>query len=224
MTPPPPKAPAPTPQTPPASPRTAFLWSLAPLLVFYVVEDQWGTTVALVASMLFTAGDLAVTWYRQRRLDRIALVTGALVLGLGGLSLLSDDERFMLYTPVVSDALFTLFLAGSVLRRRPLLLVLAEQQQPALAEDPLRRRFLNAMTVRLAVNLGLHGLLSAWAVDQPRETWLFVSGPLQYLMFGGQFVLEVLWGRFTLPPEDDDSPADSPDPPASGPEAPPPPA
>lgn len=195
-----------TPASPQSTPRAALLWSLAPLLVFYVVEDQWGTTVALVASMLFTVGDLAVTWYRQRRLDRIALVTGALVLGLGGLSLLSDDERFMLYTPAVSDALFTLILAVSVLRRRPLLLVLAEQQQPELASDPLRRRFLSAMTLRLALNLGLHGLLSAWAVDQPRGTWLFVSGPLQYLMFGGQFVVEVIWGRFRLPPEDDETP------------------
>ena len=186
-----------TPASPQSTPRAALLWSLAPLLVFYVVEDQWGTTVALVASMLFTVGDLAVTWYRQRRLDRIALVTGALVLGLGGLSLLSDDERFMLYTPAVSDALFTLILAVSVLRRRPLL---------ELASDPLRRRFLSAMTLRLALNLGLHGLLSAWAVDQPRSTWLFVSGPLQYLMFGGQFVVEVIWGRFRLPPEDDETP------------------
>lgn len=211
----------PSPPTPPAapsapSPRAALFWSLAPLLVFYLVEDQWGTTAALVASMVFTIGDLGITWLRQKRLDRVALVTGGLVLGLGGLSLLSDDERFMLYTPVASDALFALFLAASVWRKRPLMLVLAEQQQPDLAADPLRRAFLGGMTLRLALNLAAHGVVTAWSVAEPRETWLFVSGPLQYIMLGAQFVFEIAWGRHTLPPEPEEDPAESAkDPPAT---------
>lgn len=196
-----------TPPSPaPPSPRATLFWSLAPLLVFYLVEDQWGTTPALIASMLFTVGDLAVTWFRQRRLDRVALVTGGLVLGLGGLSLLSDDERFMLYTPVASDALFALFLFASVARKRPLMLVLAEQQQPELAADPLRRAFLGGMTLRLGLNLAVHAGVTAWAVAEPRETWLFVSGPLQYIMLGAQFLFEIAWGRHTLPPEPDEPP------------------
>jgi intracellular septation protein A len=198
------------PPPPPPSPRAALFWSLAPLLVFYLVEDQWGTTAALVASMLFTLGDLAITWLRQKRLDRVALFTGGLVLGLGGLSLLSDDERFMLYTPVASDALFALLLGVSVWRKRPLMLVLAEQQQPDLAADPLRRDFLGGMTLRLALNLATHGLVTAWSVSQPRETWLFVSGPLQYLMLGLQFLFEIAWGRHRLPPEPEESTGDPP--------------
>lgn len=185
------------------SPRATLFWSLAPLVVFYLAEDQLGTTVALIASMALTAGDLLWTWFRQRRLDKVALGSGALVLVLGGLSLASDDERFMLYSPVAGDALLALVLAVSLWRGRPLLLVLAEQQQPELANDPLRRRFLAGMSARLAVNLALHAAITAWSTGQSRETWLFVSGPLQYLMFGLQLVLEIGYARWRLPPEED---------------------
>lgn len=197
----PPPGPAPDAAPTPTSARSALLWSLAPLLVFYLVEDQWGTTAALVASMLFTVGDLGFTWWRRRTLDRVALFSGALVLLLGGLSLLSDDERFMLYTPIVSDAVMAAVLLVSIWRGRPLLLTLALAQQPELAGDPVRARFLRGMTARLAVNLVLHAGLTAWAVGESRETWLFVSGPLQYALLGAQFLLEMALGRWTLPPE-----------------------
>ena len=90
------------------------------------------------------------------------------------------------------------------------MLVLAEQQQPELAADPLRRAFLGGMTLRLALNLAAHAVVTAWSVTEPRETWLFVSGPLQYVMLGGQFVFEIAWGRHTLPPEPEESPGDPP--------------
>jgi intracellular septation protein A len=193
---------APAPAAPP-SPRAALFWSLAPLAVFYLVEDAFGLTAALLASMAFTAGDLAFTWWRHRTLDRIALVTGGLVLGLGSLSLLAEDERFMLYAPVIGDALFAGLLAGSVWRGRPLMVVLAERQDPTLVTDAPRRAFLRGMTLRLAANLALHGVATGFAAEASRETWLFVSGPLQYLQLGVQFGLEILWGRISLPPEDD---------------------
>jgi hypothetical protein len=59
------------------------------------------------------------------------------------------------------------------------------------------------MTLRLAANLALHGVATGFAAEASRETWLFVSGPLQYLQLGVQFGLEILWGRISLPPEDD---------------------
>ncbi len=198
-------------ETAPPSPsaRATLFWSLAPLAVFYLVENAYGLTAALIASMAFTLGDLAFTWWRQRTLDRVALVTGGLVLLLGGLSLISDDERFMLYTPVVGDALFSGLLAGSVMRGRPVLVVLALKQDPTLVDDGPRRAFLGGMTLRLAVNLALHGVATALAAGASRETWLFVSGPLQYIQLGLQFVVEIVWGRYTLPPEEPPPPGDS---------------
>jgi intracellular septation protein len=171
-------------------------------VVFYLVEDTYGLTTALIASMAFTIGDLAVTWWRRGTVDRVALVTGGLVLVLGGLSLVSEDERFMLYSPVVGDALFAGLLALSVWRGRPVMVVLAQQQDPTLVDDAPRLAFLRGMTLRLAANLALHGVATAVAADADRETWLFVSGPLQYLQLGLQFVIEILWGRRTLPPEE----------------------
>ena len=94
------------------------------------------------------------------------------------------------------------------------MLVLAEQQQPDLATDPFRRRFLAGMTLRLAINLLLHGVVVVFAAGGERSTWLFVAGPLQYIFFGAQFLVEIAWGRLTIPPEDpSEAPPEVADPP-----------
>ena len=73
-----------------------LLFALLPLVAFYVAESWYGLRAGVAAAMAFSMLELAVSWYRTRKLSRMALFTAALVLVLGGLSLLSNDERFVL--------------------------------------------------------------------------------------------------------------------------------
>ena len=192
-----------------ADARRALVFALAPLVAFYFIEDTWGTQVALVISMVVALGELAWQWHRTHKLDRTTLFSAGMVLVLGGVSLVFDDDRFVLYAPVATDALFAGGLFLSVWRGKAVMVMLAEQQHPELANDPIRRRFLRGMTVRLGLNLLLHAALTAAVAGGERSTWLFVSGPVQYILFGVQFLLEIAWGRMTLPPEDEDEEDDN---------------
>jgi intracellular septation protein A len=168
---------------------------LLPLLLFYGAEAVADTPTALAVTLVYTVAELAWTWRRDRRIERTTLYMSALVLGLGGLSLASDDPRFMYAMPVIGDAALALVLLVSVGRGQPLLRVLAEKQQPALNDDPHVRRFLGGMTLRLGLNFILHGLACLWAAGVSHETWLFVSGLGQWLFFGAQMVLEAVLAR-----------------------------
>ena len=64
--------------------------------------------------------------------------------------------------------------------------------------------------MRLALNFLAHAALTAWSVTQPRETWLIVSGPVQYGMLGAQVAAEVAWARWGPGGADTDEDAPSP--------------
>jgi intracellular septation protein A len=168
---------------------------LLPLVLFYGAEAVADTITALAVTLAYTVGELAWIWRRDRRIERTTLYMAALVLGLGALSLASDDPRFMYAMPVIGDAALALVLLVSVARGQPLLRALAEKQQPALHDDPHVRRFLAGMTVRLGLNFVFHGLACLWAASVSHETWVFVSGLGQWLFFGAQMGLEAFLAR-----------------------------
>lgn len=180
------------------------LLGLLPLIAFYGVESLYGLRAGVIAAMVLSVADLGVRWTWTRRIDRMVLFSAALVLGLGGLSLASDDERFVLWTPVLGDVVFAAVLLMGLRLKDSLLEVAAAEQDPELELGPEQRRLLRGITVRFAGNLLLHACLCAWATTQPRETWLLVSGPVQYGMFGLQFLLEIGLARWGEGPIDTD--------------------
>ncbi|MEZ4319500.1 MAG: septation protein IspZ [Myxococcota bacterium] len=181
-----------------------LFFALLPLVAFYFVESWYGLKAGVAAAMAFSLVDLGAGWVRTRKLSRMTLFTAALVLGLGSMSLLSDDERFVLWSPVVGDLVFAALLLGGLAwpGARSMLEVAWEEANPDDALDPVMRRFLRGMTVRFALNLGLHAALTGWSTTETREVWLFVSGPVQYGLFGVQIAIEavLVW---RLPPVSD---------------------
>lgn len=172
-----------------------LVWALAPLVAFYVVEAQWGLRAGVLAAMALGIADLAVGWLRDGRLNRLTLIATAMVVGLGGLSLASDDERFVLWTPVAGDLLFAVLLVGGLALPESWLEIAAREQDPTLELDDDARALLRGLTVRFSLLLVAHAGATAWATTASRETWLFVSGPLQFVMIGALAGFEVLRAR-----------------------------
>ncbi len=174
------------------------LFVIAPLLLFYLAEARWGLRAGVIAALLAAGAELAHGWWRERRLRRTVLASFLLVLVIGGSALVADDPRFVLWSPVVMDlAIATLLTASLYGGGSALESALRERDPDAL--DPPMRRFLRAVTVRLALNLTAHGALTAWSTSQDRDIWFWVSGPLQYVMLGVQVLVELFAIR-RLPP------------------------
>ena len=183
---------------------------LAVVVGFYVVERTLGTEAGIVAALVFCAGDVAWHRYRHGAWNTLVLGMAALVVVLGGLSLLSDDERFFLWSPVVGDVVFAGVLIGSVGVGRPLLNAMMAVYQPDLDPTPSERAWFAGITWRLGLVLLLHGAWTGWATTEPRETWVFVSGIGQYLLLGVQVLLEAAWVRWVRPLPDDVPPPENP--------------
>lgn len=103
-----------------------LLFDFFPIVLFFVTfkmfEDQHqGILAATGVVIVATCVQVAITWFRHRKVENLHLITLVLVVVLGGVTLLLDDEIFIKWKPTVVNWLFAgAFLASQFVGRRPL--------------------------------------------------------------------------------------------------------
>ena len=100
---------------------------LGPLVVFFVANSRGGLFVGTGAFMAATVIALAVSWALTRRIPIMPLVSGAVVLVFGGLTLALQDELFIKLKPTIVNLLFAGALFGGVAFGKPLLAIVFDQ-------------------------------------------------------------------------------------------------
>jgi intracellular septation protein len=100
---------------------------LGPLLVFFVANAKANLFVATGAFMVATLVALVASWVLTRRLPVMPLVSGAVVLVFGGLTLALQNELFIKLKPTIVNLLFAGSLFGGLAFGRPLLAVVFDQ-------------------------------------------------------------------------------------------------
>lgn len=92
-----------------------------PLVAFflaYLAKDLFAATIAL---MVATVIAVALALIIERRIPIMPVVTAAIVMVFGGLTLWLQDERFIKMKPTFVQAIFAIALFGGLLFQRPLL-------------------------------------------------------------------------------------------------------
>lgn len=111
-------------------PLLKFAVDMGPLLLFVGAVfrfDIWAATAVFMVA--FTAA-IAVAYTYERRVSAMQGVTGALVLVLGSLTLLLEDETFIKMKPTIVNLLFaSVLIAGLYMRRLFIKMLLSEAVQ-----------------------------------------------------------------------------------------------
>jgi intracellular septation protein len=92
-----------------------------PLGIFFAVYLSFGLIPATGAFMAATVVAIAASYILERRIPVILVVTAAVVLVFGGLTILLDDERFIKMKPTIVQGLFAVVLLGGLAIGKPLL-------------------------------------------------------------------------------------------------------
>jgi intracellular septation protein len=109
---------------------------LAAFFVSYLALGLMAATAALIAASLIA---LPLAWVLERRLPMVPLVTAAIVVVFGGLTLWLQDETFIKMKPTIVQAIFALVLLGSLAVGRPLLKPLLAPMMPPMSERAWRQ-------------------------------------------------------------------------------------
>jgi intracellular septation protein len=94
---------------------------LGPLLVFFGVNAAAGIYMATAAFMVVTLIALAVAWWRYHKVPVMLLVSGAVVLVFGTLTLYLRDDTFIKLKPTIVYLTFAAFLGAGLMLRKPVL-------------------------------------------------------------------------------------------------------
>jgi intracellular septation protein len=176
------------------------LAEFAPLVAFFVTYSLRGLYAATAVLMVAMLALLAFDWLRQRRIPPLHALSAALVLVLGGATLLLHNRLFIQWKPTVLFWLVSVaFVASFWIGERTLTQRFLE---PALAErvavSPQQWRRANLASAAFYALLGALNLAVAYGASE--RTWVYFKlFGLAVLTFA--FVmLQVLWLSRAAPP------------------------
>jgi intracellular septation protein len=100
---------------------------VGPLVVFFVANAKFHLFVATGAFMVAIVVAMIASYAVTRHVPLMALVTGAIVLIFGTLTLVLHDETFIKLKPTIIYTLFALVLGGGLLFGRSFIAIMFDQ-------------------------------------------------------------------------------------------------
>lgn len=159
-----------------------FFGGILPVVAFTVIEDKYGIVAGLIAGMIFGVGEILWELYSEKKVSGITLGSNAMILILGGVSLITQEGFWFKMQPAIMEAAFALILIFSWVIKKPLLSKLIEAQQKKQQgldyEIPeVLKNSLKGMTLRTGVFFALHAGLATYAAFYwSNESWALLKG------------------------------------------------
>ena len=83
-----------------------LLFDFFPILLFFIAYKFFDIYVATGVAIAATFLQVAISWFRTRKVETMQLVTLAIIIVFGGLTLYLHDEQFIKWKPTVINWLF----------------------------------------------------------------------------------------------------------------------
>ncbi len=180
--------------------RALLLGGILPVVAFAVVEEVWGPKAGLVAGMVFGVGEILWEWRTQKKVQAVTWIGNGLLLGLGAVSIVSDEGYWFKLQPALLEGAMALALIGSHVLGKPLLLAMARKQMPPeslpAATRPVYEARLRGMNLRMGLFFAVHTVLAVWsALYWSTAAWALLKGVGFTASMVAYVAAEVLWVR-----------------------------
>ncbi len=90
-----------------------FLYDFFPILLFFIAYKIYGIYAATAVAIAASFAQVSWYWLKHRRFENMHLITLALLVVFGGLTLILQDETFIKWKPTVINWLFAAVFLGS---------------------------------------------------------------------------------------------------------------
>lgn len=145
-----------------------FLVDFLPILLFFIAYKLYDIYVATAVAIAASVAQVSWSWLRHRSVEKMQWVTLGLIVVLGGLTLLLQDETFIKWKPTLVNWLFAIAFLGSQYIGKQSILRRMMSGNLSLP-DPVWLR-LNWIWVGFFTALGALNLYVAYYFDT--ETWV----------------------------------------------------
>lgn len=90
-----------------------LLFDLFPVVLFFIAYKMYDIYVATAVIIVATIAQVAYVYAKDKRVEKMHLITLGLILVLGGLTLILQDENFIKWKPTIVNWGFALVFLGS---------------------------------------------------------------------------------------------------------------
>lgn len=170
-----------------------FTVGFIPLLVFILADEFFGTRIGLITAVVTGLIEFLYYYIRFRQVEGFVLFDVGLIILMGGISILLDNDIFFKLKPALIELILVIMLGVHGFSNTPVLLMVSKRYMKDLTVNDLQLKMMRQLSRLLFIILLLHtGLIVYSAYFMSKEAWGFISGGLFYIVFGlilaGQFI------------------------------------
>ncbi len=170
-----------------------------PLIVFIIADEIWGTRIGIIAAILFGIVEFIFIYIKEKRLDRFIIVDTLLLVLLGLVSILFDNELFFKLKPALLEVIFCVILGISVFSPTNIILMMTKRYMKDLEISTFQeKQMMRSVKAMFWIFLVHTALIVYSAYFMSKEAWGFISSGLFYILFGAYFVFELVKQKLNL--------------------------
>lgn len=180
-----------------------------PLFVFIAIDEIWGTRAGLIAAVAIGVAEMVWIWIQEKRFDKFVLFDTGLLILLGSVSLLLNNDIFFKLKPGLVELILCAVLAVSAFSKLNIIGLMTQRYMKDMELNGQQmEQFRKTMQLMFFVFL-FHTVLVFYAAFYMSDgAWAFISGGLFYILFavvfGYEFIKQKLNRKPLLIPEDEE--------------------
>ena len=174
-----------------------MLPGLIPLIIFILADEIWGTMVGLYVALGSGVAEFLFYYFRNKVVDSFILLDTGLLLVLGAVSIVFENDLFFKIKPALIEAILLAVIAFSLWGPENILMTMSKRYMGDIRFDAAGEKIMRMnMTVIFWITVFHIALVLYSAFYMSKEAWLFISGGLYYILFGLFFAYLLLKNRF----------------------------
>ena len=164
-----------------------------PLFVFIAADEIWGTKIGLFVAIAVGVAEMAYVAVKEKRFEKFVLFDTLLLVVLGGVSILLDNDIFFKLKPGLIELILVAVLAISAFSGVNIVGMMGQRYMKDVEFSTAQMQQMRQSMKSLFFIFFIHTILVFYsAFFMSKEAWAFISGGLFYIIFGVYFLFEFL--------------------------------
>jgi len=156
-----------------------------PVIAFIVADEVWGTFYGLVVAIGIGIAELVYSLVKNRSIDKFVVLDIGLLLALGGISLVFDNDIFFKVKPGIINLIITGLIGYSAFSNNNIVLMMSKRYMKGVEFNPYQMWLLNESMGRLFWIMLVYSILTLISAFVPgKMVWDFMAGPGLFVVFG----------------------------------------
>lgn len=167
-----------------------------PLFIFIAADEIWGTRTGLVVALVIGLAEMLYIYVREKRLDKFVIIDTALLMVLGGISIILDNDIFFKLKPFIIEAVMCIILGVSAFSKFDIMGGMTQRYMKGIEmNEEVKHQFKRSLVSLFWIFTAYSLLVLYSTFFMSKGAWAFISGGLFYIIFVIYFIVEIIAQR-----------------------------